>query len=251
MFDAVLSNEIEGVERDECSMTLSRLSVPSNRKSHMTLHLDGKPYKPEPVIPYQFADQAPPFPEDAFPPIVRKAIADVRRVDQAPVEVVAMGALAVISIALQNRIDVVRPNRAASPVSLNLLNVSKSGDGKTVVEENFLSAITDFENEALRRQHDRLEAKARDLSFLEAAKKNLSTRISKATKLNLSLDDLKEEWNALHDEIRALESLGSSQPYWISSGGTYEGLRKLLEGEGRAIGVVSFDAGGVLICTES
>ncbi|MEV9634020.1 DUF3987 domain-containing protein [Burkholderia pseudomallei] len=147
----------------------------------MTLYVNGKPYEPEPVIPYQFADQIEPFPHDAFPVVVRKAIADVCRVDQAPIEIVSMGALAVLSIALQNRINVVRPNRPASPVSLNLLNISKSGDGKTVVEENFLSVISDFEKKAVRAHSERLGREKQDLSLLRMQEKDLKHRLTNVT----------------------------------------------------------------------
>lgn len=199
-----------------------------------------------PVAPYQFANEQQPFPVDAFPRIMEKAIADVHRVDQAPIEVVAMGALAVVSIALQDRIDVVRLNQAPSPVSLNLLNISKSGDGKTIVEKNFLSIIADFEKESLKKQSIRQDAIERELSFLERKRKNLGARIGRPTKRGPSPDDLEEEWYALHEKIEALEDAKSSQPQWLFSEGSYEGLRRVLEGEGRAIGVVSFDAGAVL-----
>jgi hypothetical protein len=60
----------------------------------------------------------PAFPLDAFPSVLRKAIEEVHRIDQAPIELIAMGALAELSIACQNRISVVRPGRDPSPVSL-------------------------------------------------------------------------------------------------------------------------------------
>jgi hypothetical protein len=212
----------------------------------MTLLVGGKPYRPEPFVPYEFAGQAQPFPKDVFPRIIGQAIDDVCRVDQAPVEIVAMGALAVISIAVQNRINVVRSNRPASPVSLNLLNVSQSGDGKTIVEENFLSVITDFEKEKELANGNSSDGKEAELSYLQLTEGDLKYKIKNATKLKLSPEDLKKEWFELQNQIKALRNGGHPQSPWIYSDATFEGLRRALEGERRAVGVVSFDAGGVL-----
>lgn len=211
----------------------------------MIIRVGGKPYRPEPIQPYEFRDFAPPFPNEAFPPVVERAISDVCRVDQAPVEIVAMGALAAVSIVLQNRIDVVRPTRPPSPVSLNLLNVSRSGDGKTVVEENFFSVIYDFERHAAQESESSSRSRERDLAFLKMRKKELERRIANAAKHGASPSELKREWDELLDSIDALsrEESGHQQMY---SNASFEGLRRALEGKGRAVGVVSFDGGGIL-----
>lgn len=212
----------------------------------MIVHVDGKPYVSEPVHPYEFRYVAPPFPHEAFPSTVERAIADVCRVDQAPVEIVAMGALAVMSVVLQNRIDVVRPNRPPSPVSLNLLNVSRSGDGKSVVEENFFSVISDFERSQSSQGESTSRSRDRDLEFLKISKKDLEHRVANATKLGLSPNELKREWDELSDSIDKLSREESTQQQHIYSNATFEGLRRALEGGGRATSVVSFDAGEIL-----
>ncbi|MDM8359636.1 MULTISPECIES: DUF3987 domain-containing protein [Pandoraea] len=212
----------------------------------MIVHLDGNPYVSEPVRPYEFRYIAPSFPHEAFPPTVGRAIADVCRVDQAPVEIVAMGALAVMSIVLQSRIDVMRPNRPPSPVSLNLLNVSQSGDGKTVVEENFFSVISELERRASNKNENNLRSRERDLAFYKIRRKDLEHRIANATKLGLSPNELKLEWDELLDAIDALSHEESAQQQHIYSNASFEGLRRALEGKGRAAGVVSFDGGGIL-----
>jgi hypothetical protein len=188
----------------------------------------------------------PQFPLDAFPSVLRKAIEEVHRIDQAPIELIAMGALAELSIACQNRINVVRPGRDPSPVSLYLLNVTKSGDGKSVVDGNFLRHIKDFEKEKAKAIDSDVANHTRDLEFFENQKSGLNARIKKATGDQIELTKLKGEWDHLEKKIRLLKSWQRPQTEWIYSNASFEGLRDALDGDRRSIGIVSYDAGGVL-----
>jgi hypothetical protein len=188
----------------------------------------------------------PTFPLDAFPSVLRKAIEEVHRIDQAPIELIAMGALAELSIACQNRISVVRPGRDPSPVSLYLLNVTKSGDGKSVVDGNFLRHIKKFEKEKAEAIGSDVASHTRDLEFCETQKLGLNARIRKAAGDPTELAKLKGEWDHLENKIRLLKSWQRPQTEWIYSNGSLEGLRDALEGDRRSIGIVSYDAGGVL-----
>ena len=188
----------------------------------------------------------PAFPLDAFPSVLRQAIEEVHRIDQAPIELIAMGALSQLSIVCQNRINVVRPGRDPSPVSLYLLNVTKSGDGKSVVDGNFLKHIKEFEKEKAEAIDSDIARHTRDLEFHNSQKSGLTARIRKAAGDQTELAKLKREWDHLENKIRLLKSWQPPQTRWIYSNGSFEGLRDALDGDRRSIGIVSYDAGGVL-----
>lgn len=58
------------------------------------------------------------FPIDALPNIIKDAINEVHKNTQAPIPLIAVSALGVMSLACQNQINVLRYNNDSMPVSL-------------------------------------------------------------------------------------------------------------------------------------
>lgn len=85
------------------------------------------------------------FPISSFPPILRDAITEVHRNLQAPIELIAHCALGAISLACQGLITIRRHSDRESPVSLYLLGVAESGEGKTPAYGYFLKVIEEFQ----------------------------------------------------------------------------------------------------------
>lgn len=103
----------------------------------------GHPVPADSSFGYPGAEYA--FPINSFPPILRDAIMEVHRNLQAPIELIAHCALGAISLACQGLITIKRFPDRESPVSLYLLGVADSGEGKTPAYGFFLKVIEDFQ----------------------------------------------------------------------------------------------------------
>ncbi|WP_181969805.1 DUF3987 domain-containing protein [Paraburkholderia sp. DHOC27] len=85
------------------------------------------------------------YPSPALPDLIRNAVFEVSANLRAPVELAAHAALAAVSLACQNFVDVQCPSFPPAPCSLFLLTVSNSSGGKSLMEQRFLRAIKAFE----------------------------------------------------------------------------------------------------------
>src|SRR4029453_7821275 len=71
-----------------------------------------------------------PYPVDALPMAIRRAVEEVQACVQAPVEMVASSALATASLAAQALADVRRNRTLIGPIGLYFLTVAESGGRK-------------------------------------------------------------------------------------------------------------------------
>src|SRR4030095_7172843 len=71
-----------------------------------------------------------PYPVDALPMAIRRAVEEVQACVQAPVEMVASSALATASLAAQALADVRRNRTLIGPIGLYFLTVAESGERK-------------------------------------------------------------------------------------------------------------------------
>jgi hypothetical protein len=94
------------------------------------------------------------FPVDAFPPLIKNAICEAHEVTKAPIALIAASALGAISLACQNRIDVIRPGNHRGPVSLFVLTIAESGERKSTVDKLLLKPLRAKE-EQLENIHNR------------------------------------------------------------------------------------------------
>jgi hypothetical protein len=81
------------------------------------------------------------YPLDALPTAIRGAVEEVQAAVQAPAEMVASSALAVVSLAAQSLADVSRSRTLPGPSSLYFLTVAESGDSKSTVDRLMGRAI--------------------------------------------------------------------------------------------------------------
>ena len=86
-----------------------------------------------------------PYPLDALPVSVRAAVEEVAGFVKAPVPLVAMAALAVLSLACQSHYDVKRAEKLLGPILLYLLCIADSGERKSTCEGIFMAPIRDYE----------------------------------------------------------------------------------------------------------
>ena len=89
----------------------------------------------------------PAFPEWAFPPIARAAVLAVQASTQAPLALIASSALAAMSLAVQDKVNVRRLNGLKSCCSLFLISICDSGERKTSVDRLFTAPIVKFQQQ--------------------------------------------------------------------------------------------------------
>jgi hypothetical protein len=88
---------------------------------------------------------APYYPVDALPPIIRNAVLEVQAETKAPMALVVSVVLSAVSTACQNSINVCRPNIPASSCSLNVLIIALSGERKSAVTKMIFQAVREFQ----------------------------------------------------------------------------------------------------------
>ena len=86
------------------------------------------------------------YPLDALPPLIRNAVIEVCGFVKAPVSLVAMSALAALSVAIQAHTDVQRDIKLEGPCGLFFCGIADSGERKTSCDGYFTSAIYGYQD---------------------------------------------------------------------------------------------------------
>lgn len=140
---------------------------------------------------------ATPFPLNAFPPKLRDLIWELHVNTKAPVEMIAPIVLGAAALAVQNLVNVQRPNCAPSPTSLNILVIAGSGEGKSSVLHPVMQPFHDFQaTQAEKFKHQMAEYDAERLAW-DAEQKAILATIEKKAKKGESVDELKSRLTAL------------------------------------------------------
>lgn len=100
---------------------------------------------PRPLIEPQ--EEAPLYPIDALPPIVRESILSYQQYGQQPTSLIASGALANISLSCQTLANVARDHLLVSPVSLYFITLGASGERKSASDKVFAQGIRQWQLE--------------------------------------------------------------------------------------------------------
>jgi hypothetical protein len=130
---------------------------------------------PEPLFEPTEAER--PYPIEALPPIIAKAIQEYRAYGQQPLPLIACSALAGVSLAAQGLADVARDQRLVGPISLHFSVVAMSGERKTSADRVFNKPLRDWvaeRCEALQPDADRARA---ELAAWEAERDGLLAKI--------------------------------------------------------------------------
>lgn len=165
----------------------------------------------QPIIPLSSnSDPETPYPIDALPAILQKAVSAYKQYGQQPLSLIACGALANISLACQAQANVARDHYLISPVSLYFLVVAKSGERKSASDNIFSKAIRNWERKI--RQKRSIEIKTA-LTLHEAwrmEKDGLLMQIKRSMMTGEDTDfykDLLERLIRLEPEIPLLPTL--------------------------------------------
>jgi len=85
------------------------------------------------------------YPLDALPPLIRDAVIEVCGFVKAPAALVAMSALAALSVTIQAHTDVQRDIKLEGPCGLFFCGIADSGERKTSCDGYFTSTIYDYQ----------------------------------------------------------------------------------------------------------
>ncbi|MCR4143670.1 YfjI family protein [Alcaligenes faecalis] len=208
------------------------------------------PFNPDAAPAQEWADPMPlagvrhapeTYPLDALPDGLRAAVADVHATTQAPLAMVATGALTALSLAGQAHVNVARNKHLTGPVSLFALVLAESGERKSTVDGFFTQAIRDYEAaraEALKPEVDVYQA---DMHAWGAKKVGVMEAIKKAVKGGNPSTELE---NALRD-IEQAKPEAPKVPELIYGDATPEALTHGLATKWPSGGVISSEAGTV------
>ena len=144
-----------------------------------TMLAEAKPFAPpnSNVVPLlREAEKPLPYPSEALPDVIRLAVESYQDYGQQPIEMVAMSALSMVSLACQGLANVARDRKLVSPLSLNMMVAADSGERKSSGDQTFSAAA-----------HEWQKAKKEEMKLWETDNEFLS-------KQKTIIEKKKEEW---------------------------------------------------------
>ena len=141
-----------------------------------------------------------PYPIESLPPLMRDAVQEVADFVQAPLPMVALSAMAALSMATQAHVDVRRANRLEGPCSLFMLAIADSGERKSTCDSFFSQPIKDYERKQAIAAMPDIKNYEAALGAWEAKRSGIKERIKSATKAKKN-----EEVNAASIDLTNLE----------------------------------------------
>lgn len=195
--------------------------------------------EPQPLIAKVNAE---PYPLDALPSAVRKAVEEVQGFTQAPVAMVASSALAALSIAIQSGADVRRADKLSGPTSLFLLTIADSGERKSTNDGFFTTAIKDYDRQQAELAKPDIARYQASREAWDAEREGIKAKIRDEAKKGHPTVPYK-------DALRELERTKPQPPrvpQLLRGDDTPENLAFVLAREWPSAGVASSEAGSIL-----
>lgn len=186
--------------------------------------------------------QSEPYPVDALPKIIRKAVEEVASFVQSPVSLIASSALSAISLAVQAYIDVERAGKLTGPVSLYFLSIADSGERKSTGDRYFSTALREYQESEAERAKPLISDYRANLEAWEAKRSGVKEKIRQLAKNGKPTGMLEKELRNLEHE----KPLPPKVPRLIYVDATPEALAFALAKYYPSAGVLSPEGGVVL-----
>jgi putative DNA primase/helicase len=186
--------------------------------------------------------EAKPYPVDALPPLLRDAVMEVNDFVKAPVSLVAMSALAALSVAIQAHVDVQRAEHLEGPCGLYLCGIADSGERKTSIDNTFTKVIHDYQARQLEIHKPLMQAYETELEVLKARRGAIQEKIKSTTKEGNSTGELEAHLHELDNE----RPMAPRLPRLLYSDATPEALGLALA-TGWPSGGVFSNEGGIVV----
>lgn len=182
------------------------------------------------------------YPLDALPPLIRNAVIEVCGFVKAPPALVAMSALAALSVAIQAHTDVQRDIKLTGPCGLFFCGIADSGERKTSCDGYFTTAIHDYQDREREKAKPLIQAYDTDMDAWKAKRGGVQEKIKALAKDGKPTSLLE---NQLHDLDRDRPK-PPRVPRLIYSDATPEALASNLVNGWPSGGVFSNEGGIVL-----
>lgn len=145
-----------------------------------------------PTVFKQGHDESSPYPVDALPAVIRKAVCAYQKYGQQPLPLIACSALANVSLACQTLANVARDKFLVSPISLYFLCVSGSGERKSGCDHMFSQATRQWQLGSRERLSPEVKAAETLHRAWAVEKEALLSRIRSEKRLHNNTDELQE-----------------------------------------------------------
>lgn len=182
-----------------------------------------------------------PYPVDALPDTIRKAVEEVVGFVKAPLPMVASSALAALSLATQAHIDSKRAERLHGPVGLFILTIADSGERKSTCDGFFTKAIREYEQKQKEMAKPVLQQYQVNLKSWEAKQSGVKDKIR-----NLAREE--KSTQAIDANLETLEKQKPKHPRiprLLYADATPEALAHGLAEQWPSAGIFSSEAGTV------
>ena len=186
--------------------------------------------------------KAEPYPINALPQVLLRAVEEVHDFVKSPVALVACSALATISIACQGLIDVERAKGLKGPTSLFILGVASSGERKTTADMQVSQVIREYDLQQAELMKPDLDAYKADLASWSAKRDAIIANIKQAKKKAKPTESLESDLVTLQKD----EPERPRVPHLLLGDATPEGLAISLAQGWPSAGVMSSEAGLIL-----
>lgn len=182
------------------------------------------------------------YPLDALPTLIRNAVTEVCGFVKAPAPLVAMSALAALSVAIQAHTDVQRDIKLAGPCGLFFCGIADSGERKTSCDGYFTSTIHDYQAREREKAKPLIQAYETDLDAWKAKRGGVQEKIKALAKDGKPTNLLEKQLHDLDND----KPKAPRVPRLIYSDATPEALASNLVNGWPSGGVFSNEGGIVL-----
>lgn len=134
------------------------------------------------------SNPARPYPLQALPQEIRKAVEEAVKYVQCPVALAANSAIASISIAAQGLANVERDLSLVGPISLNILSIAESGERKSTIDKLFCSEILAWDEAQILKGKQSQSAYKASLAAWKKTEASIQNKLGEALKTGKGLD---------------------------------------------------------------
>lgn len=187
-----------------------------------------------------------PYPIDALPESLQKAVQEVQAFVKAPFPMVVTSALTALSLAIQGHVNAKRADKLESPTSLFTLAIADSGERKTTLDGYFSKPIADYERSEEEKAKPLVEKYKADYAAWKAQYDGLQAAIKNATANPKWKGDMVNVLIEQLQNLQANEPIPPLIPRIILQDETPENLAYSLAKRWPSSGIVSSEAGAVL-----
>lgn len=177
-----------------------------------------------------------------LPPLIGKAVNEVQKSAQAPLELVIASALGAISLACQGRIAVKGLAESISPCSLFILTIAESGDRKSTVDRMFTKPIIDYEEEKQIEYQEKLLIHNSAMESWSIVHKKIVDEIRKSDAVGIQFEKL----NFRLHEHNLKKPIQPKRKKLIYNNATPESIVFGMYKNSSSAGIISDEAGGIL-----